>query len=178
MEFVLFTERACRRRDWETVRKCLRLADKLLRDGNSEIKNAVYVSYLESLPRGRVHERLLNMMPRDLRKGWDDIMDYMSKVAGDLEGAQATESALIPTCPSCAFTRQFVSIWRLRPIHQIRANHFAKFANATELATGVKSKCIARKKQSAMTKGNRTLRRLRSKKRSVMTIASIVKSAK
>lgn len=81
MEFVLFTERACRRGDWETVRKCLRLADKLLRDGNSEIKNAVYVSYLESLPRGRVHERLLNMMSRDLRKGWDDIMDYLSKVA-------------------------------------------------------------------------------------------------
>ena len=51
MEFVLFTEPACNRDAWKTVRRCLWLADKLLRDGNSEIKNAVYVSYLESLPR-------------------------------------------------------------------------------------------------------------------------------
>ncbi len=59
MEFVIFTLRACKRRDWTTVRKCLRLSDKLLRDGDSDIKNAVYVSYLESLPRkGKVHDLL------------------------------------------------------------------------------------------------------------------------
>jgi hypothetical protein len=45
---------------------------------------------------------------------------------------------------------------RLVPIHQIRANHFTNFANATELATEVKCKCIARKKRGAMTKGKRT----------------------
>ena len=81
MEFVVFTERACKSEDWKTVERCLRLADKLLRHGNSKVKNAVYVSYLESLPRkGNVHDRLRKMMTTDLRKGWDDILEYLSKL--------------------------------------------------------------------------------------------------
>jgi len=83
MEFMLFTQRACKNRDWATVEKCLRFADKLLRYGDSGIKNAVYVSYLESLPRkGEVHDRLRKMMSADLRKGWDDILAYLSKLLG------------------------------------------------------------------------------------------------
>ena len=63
MEFMLLTLRACKRGDWETVETCLRLADELLRLGDSKIKNAVYVSYLESLPRkGEVHDRLRKMV--------------------------------------------------------------------------------------------------------------------
>lgn len=82
MEFALFTEQACKREDLKTVEKCLRLADKLLRQGDSYINNAVYVSYLETLPRkGKVHDRLRSMMTKDLRKGWNDILDYLSKVA-------------------------------------------------------------------------------------------------
>lgn len=81
MEFVIFTKRACKKADWETVRKCLRLAAKLLRDGDSKIKNAVYVSYLENLPRkGKVHDRLRSMMTKDLRKGWDAILEYLFKL--------------------------------------------------------------------------------------------------
>ena len=80
MEFVLFTKRACQRGDWKTVRKCLLVADMLLRDGDSKVKNAVYVSYLESLPRkGKVHDRLRNMTTKHLRKGWDDILEYLSR---------------------------------------------------------------------------------------------------
>jgi len=83
MEFVIFTERACRSGDWKTVERCLRLADKLVRHGNSKVKNAVYVSYLESLPRkGKVHDRLKSMMTTDLRKGWDEILQYLSKLLG------------------------------------------------------------------------------------------------
>jgi hypothetical protein len=83
MEFVLFTERACARGDWETVEKCLRLADRLLRFGDSKVNNAVYVSYLESLPRkGAVHDRLRKIMTNDLRKAWDDILAYLSKLSG------------------------------------------------------------------------------------------------
>jgi hypothetical protein len=83
MEFVLFTERACKRGDWKTADRCLRVADKLLRLGDSEISNAVYVSYLECLPRkGEIHDRLRVMMTTDLRKGWDDILAYLSKVSG------------------------------------------------------------------------------------------------
>lgn len=81
MEFVLFTKRACKRGDWKTVRKCLLVADKLLRDGDSKVKNAVYVSYLESLPRkGEVYDRLRSMMTKDLCKGWDDVLEYLSKL--------------------------------------------------------------------------------------------------
>jgi len=81
MEFVLLTERACVRGDWETVERCLRLADKLLRLGDANVKNAVYVSYLESLPRtGEVRDRLRTMMTADLRMGWDEILAYLSKL--------------------------------------------------------------------------------------------------
>lgn len=81
MEFVLVTEKACKDGDWVTVKKCLQLADKLLRFGDSKVKNAVYVSYLESLPRkGKVHNRLREIMSANLRKGWDDILAYLSKL--------------------------------------------------------------------------------------------------
>jgi hypothetical protein len=83
MEFELLTKRAWQRGDWETVEKCLLLADKLLRLGDSKVKNAVYVSYLESLPRtGEVHDRLRMMMTTDLRTGWDEILTYLSKLSG------------------------------------------------------------------------------------------------
>jgi hypothetical protein len=83
MEFELITERMCERGDWATVEKCLRLADELLRHGDSEVKNAVYVSYLESLPRtGEVHDRLRSMMTAELRLGWDEILAYLSKLLG------------------------------------------------------------------------------------------------
>jgi hypothetical protein len=83
MEFELLTEQACKDSDWKTVEKCLQLADKLLRLGDSNVNNAVYVSYLESLPRtGEVHDRLRKMMTTDLRKAWDDILAYLSKLSG------------------------------------------------------------------------------------------------
>jgi hypothetical protein len=83
MEFMLFTVRACERADWATVEKCLRFADELLRLGDSKIKNAVYVSYLESLPRkGEVHDRLRQMMTSELRTGWDEILAYLFKLLG------------------------------------------------------------------------------------------------
>lgn len=81
MEFVLFTKKACKDGDWVTVKKCLRLADKLLRFGDGKVKNAVYVSYLESLPRkGKAHDWLRKMMSANLRKDRDDILAYLSKL--------------------------------------------------------------------------------------------------
>jgi hypothetical protein len=83
LEFAVFTERACKRGDWVTVEKCLRLADKLLRSGDSDVRNAVYVSYLEILPRkGVVYDRLREVMTSDLRKGLDEILAYSSKSPG------------------------------------------------------------------------------------------------
>lgn len=83
MEFVLFTQRAWKCGDWRTVARCLRVADDLLRRGNPGIQNAVYVSYLESLPRqGEVCDQLRKMMTPHLRKDWDDILNYLSKLGG------------------------------------------------------------------------------------------------
>ncbi len=83
MEFRLLTTRACERGNWETVEKCLGLADGLLRLGDSEVKNAVSVSYLEDLPRkGEIHDRLRTMMTADLNRGWDEILAYLSKLLG------------------------------------------------------------------------------------------------
>lgn len=84
MEFAFFTEEASKRGEWKTVEKCLLLADKLLRFGDNAINNAVYVSYLEILPRkGEVHDELRKMMTNDLRIGWARILDYLSKCSRD-----------------------------------------------------------------------------------------------
>jgi hypothetical protein len=84
MEFWLLTEKALNRSDWNTIGKCLRLADNLLEHGNSAIKNAVYVSYLERFPRnGEVHNRVREMMSPHLRQGWDDILAYLKELLGD-----------------------------------------------------------------------------------------------
>jgi hypothetical protein len=81
MEFALFTDRACKHGDWKTADRCLRLADSLLRLGDYEISNAIYVSYLECLPRkGEIHDRLRKMMTADLQRVggpflWQTIRD-------------------------------------------------------------------------------------------------------
>jgi hypothetical protein len=44
MEFHLITQKAINAADWTRVKKCLRLAETLLRDGDAEIRNAIHVS--------------------------------------------------------------------------------------------------------------------------------------
>jgi len=79
MEFVLFTDKASMAGDWATVERCLRLADTLLRYGDVTIRNAIHVSYLESLPReGEGHDRIRKMMTPELRQAWDNILAYLS----------------------------------------------------------------------------------------------------
>jgi len=83
MEFHLVTEKALEAVDWTTVERSLQLADTLLRDGNAEIRNALHVSYLENLPReGDGHDRVRQAMTPALRKAWDDIVAYLSKLHG------------------------------------------------------------------------------------------------
>lgn len=83
MEFHLLTEKASTAGDWVTVDRCLRLADRLLLGGDSEIRNALHVSYLEHLPRaGEVHDRIREMMTPELRQAWDNILNYLSTLGG------------------------------------------------------------------------------------------------
>jgi hypothetical protein len=79
MEFSIFTREAIREGNWDTVQKCLRLADTFLCHGDAKIKNAIYVSYLEKLPReGEIRARIREIMTSELRQGWDDILAYLA----------------------------------------------------------------------------------------------------
>jgi hypothetical protein len=90
MEFKIFTEKAGKNGDWDTVERCLRLADVLLRQGDAAIKNAIYVTYLEELPRhGEIHDRIRHMMTPELRQGWDDILAYLEELLGKKMGEQS-----------------------------------------------------------------------------------------
>ena len=82
MEFVTFTEKAAATGQSAIVQACLRLADQFMREGDPEVRNAMYVSFLESLPRqGDVHLILRSAMSPTLCKGWDDILACV-KVVG------------------------------------------------------------------------------------------------
>lgn len=84
MEFYLVTEKAIKAGDWNTVERCLRLADTLLHDGDGQIRNALHVSYLENLPReGDSHDRIREVMTPALRQAWDDILAYLSTLLGN-----------------------------------------------------------------------------------------------
>jgi len=50
MEFALFTDRACKRGDWKTADRCLRLADRLLRSGGlwGQQRNLRFISRVPS----------------------------------------------------------------------------------------------------------------------------------
>jgi hypothetical protein len=81
MEFLVFTERAAEANDWTTVNKCLVFADELVHNGNSEIRNAVHVSYLEHLPReGEAREKIWEMMTPELRTSWINILEYLKRL--------------------------------------------------------------------------------------------------
>ncbi|MGA7697498.1 MAG: hypothetical protein WCA76_20900 [Candidatus Sulfotelmatobacter sp.] len=81
MEFVIFTEKAGEAGDWSTVERCLELANRVLNQGNTEIRNAVHVSYLEHLPReGEVHERIRALMSPELRRAWENIQAYLASL--------------------------------------------------------------------------------------------------
>jgi hypothetical protein len=78
-EFLDLTISGINDGDWATVQRCLQVADPLLRLGNDSIRNAVYVSYLEGLPRDEdVRTQINEMMSPQLRQGWTDILAYLA----------------------------------------------------------------------------------------------------
>jgi hypothetical protein len=86
MEFGIFTQKAAEAGDWDTVEKCLRLADAFLRLGNTQIRNGIHVTFLEGLPRhGEVQDRIKQMMTPELRRAWIDIIAYLSTLGGNNE---------------------------------------------------------------------------------------------
>ena len=80
-EFQRFTAAAAERNDWQLVRRCLDLADRLFRDGDAYINNAVYVSFLENVDNtSEWWPRLREMMSPELQHGHDEMEEFWKKV--------------------------------------------------------------------------------------------------
>jgi hypothetical protein len=76
-EFRQFTQDAIEAHSFEVVSSCFQTAETALRDGNDELKNAIYVSYLEDLDfRSDAAQQAKQLMPNELKKGLDDILKY------------------------------------------------------------------------------------------------------
>jgi hypothetical protein len=76
-EFRQFTQNAIEAHSFGVVSSCFQIATTALRDGDEELRNAIYVSYLEDLDfRSDVAKQAKQLMPNQLKKGLDDILDY------------------------------------------------------------------------------------------------------
>ena len=79
--FARITQAAIDAGDFETLRRQFMLADRFFRDAAPDLQNAFYVSYLEHMDfRGPHGQRAQSFMSSALRKGWQDIMDYMDEL--------------------------------------------------------------------------------------------------
>ncbi len=76
--FARMTQTAIDAGDFETLRRQFMLADRFFRDAGPDLQNAFHVSYLEHLNLCGPHgQRARDLMSTALRKGWQDIMDYL-----------------------------------------------------------------------------------------------------
>jgi hypothetical protein len=76
-EFRQFTQNAIEARSSGVVSSCFQIATTALRDGDEALRNAIYVSYLEDLDfRSDAAKQAKQLMPSELKKGLDDILDY------------------------------------------------------------------------------------------------------
>ena len=80
--FARITQGAIDAGDFETLRRQFMLADRFFSDAAPDLQNAFYVSYLEYMDfRGPYGQRAQSFMSSALRKGWQDIMDYMDELS-------------------------------------------------------------------------------------------------
>jgi hypothetical protein len=82
-EFKRFTQCAIEEQSFEVVSKCFQIATSALLEGDKSLRNAIYVSYLEHLDfRSDAGKRAAQLMPRELKQGRDDILDYDEQLLG------------------------------------------------------------------------------------------------
>jgi hypothetical protein len=74
--------------DRASVRKHFAFADDLFRRSGPELKNAIYVSYLEHLHFGGHRQYAEALLPSALHAGWVEINQYLDSLrpGGDLDG--------------------------------------------------------------------------------------------
>lgn len=78
--FGRYTQSAIDNHDVENLRRCFDFATRIFQDADAEVKNALYVSYLENLDLedGKAQRAwAVKMMPPLLKEGWIEINDYL-----------------------------------------------------------------------------------------------------
>lgn len=82
-EFTRFTQKAVESRSLTVVSKCFQIATAALLEGDHDLRNAIYVSYLEHLDfRSDAGKDAVQLMPQELKQGRDDILDYDKQLLG------------------------------------------------------------------------------------------------
>ncbi len=83
MEFLKFTQNEIASRSFDVVRKCFEIAATGLKNGDDALRNAIYVSFLEGLDlRSDEGREAYTLMPDELKKGRDEILDYNQRLLG------------------------------------------------------------------------------------------------
>lgn len=83
--FARLTQQAIDNGDQQVLKRCFSLADDVFRMADAEVKNAMYVSYLEHLTfedsRKNQRQWAFKLMPPALQAGFKEINDYMAELA-------------------------------------------------------------------------------------------------
>jgi hypothetical protein len=80
--FARITQAAIDAGDFESLRRQFMFADRLFQDAAPDLQNAFYVSYLEHLDFSGSHgQRAQSLMSSTLRRGWQEITDYMDELS-------------------------------------------------------------------------------------------------
>jgi hypothetical protein len=82
--FARRTQSAIDGKDRQGVSRCFEFARRVFQQADSEVKNAVYVSYLENLDfhdGKRERSWAIELMPPSLKAGWVDINQYLADLS-------------------------------------------------------------------------------------------------
>ena len=67
--------------DWETYARCVGIADRLFSKADTELRNMLYVSFLEHLefqgPRGK---KAWDILPLRLRDAWEELEQHWEQI--------------------------------------------------------------------------------------------------
>jgi len=82
-EFLNFTQEAIEARSFDVVRRSFEIATNALSNGDAALLNAIHVAFLEKLDfRSDAGKEALLLMPAELKRGRDAILDYDEKLLG------------------------------------------------------------------------------------------------
>ena len=78
MELRLFAEKQAAAGNTLILNTCVQLLQRALTEGDAQLKNAVYVSFLEHVNRSEeVGKRIYDALTPELREGWKEVNGYL-----------------------------------------------------------------------------------------------------